>query len=75
MKALIIYVLLVCAGTVAAGLIGIVIEKNISPTVSLIVFLPLFFANFVGSWMATILVMDGTLKNWGGEHPPLPERV
>jgi hypothetical protein len=73
MKALIIYVLLVSVGAVVAGLIGWVIEKNISATASLIAFLLMFFANFGVCWMATILIMDGTLKNWAGEHPPLPK--
>jgi hypothetical protein len=32
-------------------------------TVSLIMFLVLFFANFIISWIAVILVVDGTLRD------------
>jgi hypothetical membrane protein len=62
MKALIIYVGLVIAGALLATLIGIYIERTISSTVSLVVFLTLFFANFATSWVAVIYIMDGTLK-------------
>jgi hypothetical protein len=63
MKALIIYVGFVITGAAAAALIGYYVEKQTSSAVSLIVFLALFFANFVVSWIATIFVMDGSLKN------------
>jgi hypothetical protein len=34
--------------------------------VSLLVFLAMFFANFAVSWLAVILVMDGSLRDaWG----------
>ncbi len=75
MKALIVYVLLVCAGDGVAALVGTVIEKNISSTFSLIFFLLMFFANFVICWLATILIMDGTLKKRNSELPPLPGRA
>ena len=75
MKALIIYVLLVLAGALLAGFIGSVIETNYSSTLGLIVFLTMFFANFAICWMLTVLIMDGTLKNWSGERPALPKRA
>jgi len=43
-------------------LLGIYLEKAISSTVSLVVFLSLFFANFVISWIIVIYIMDGTLR-------------
>ena len=51
---------------VVAGLIGYYVEINVSPAASLIVFLSLFFANFAVSWIAVILIMDGSLKDAQG---------
>jgi hypothetical protein len=62
MKALILYVGLVVVGAVLAALLGIHLEKAISSTVSLVVFLTCFFANFAISWIIVIYIMDGTLK-------------
>ncbi len=62
MKALILYVGLVVVGAVLAGLLGVYLEHAISSTVSLIVFLACFFANFAVSWVIVIYVMDGTLS-------------
>jgi hypothetical membrane protein len=61
-KALIIYVGLVIIGAVVATLIGLYLEYTFNSTVSLIVFLFLFFANFAVSWIAVIYIMDGTLR-------------
>jgi hypothetical protein len=61
MKALIIYVGLVAVGAVLAALFGVWLEYTFNPVVSLIVFLGLFFANFVAAWIAVIYIMDGTL--------------
>ena len=66
MKALILYVAFVVVGAVASTLIGLFIEREISTVVSLVVFLTLFFANFAVSWLAVVLVMDGSLKNLHG---------
>jgi hypothetical protein len=63
MKALIVYVLLVVTGALVAGFIGLWVERNFGPTMSLIVFLSMFFANFAVGWILTILVMDGTLRS------------
>jgi hypothetical protein len=62
MKALIVYTLLVVVGAIAAGFIGLWVERNFGAAISLIVFLSMFFANFAVSWIVTILVMDGTLR-------------
>jgi ABC-type polysaccharide transport system permease subunit len=61
-KALILYVGLVIVGAVLSTLLGIYLERAVNSTVSLIVFLACFFANFVVSWIIVIYMMDGTLK-------------
>lgn len=66
MKALIIYVVFVLLGTALSVAIGYYVEREISSAVSLIVFLTMFFSNFAVSWIATILVIDGNLKNAQG---------
>jgi hypothetical protein len=71
MKALILYSLFVAIGAVGSGVIGYFVEITYSPTLSLIVFLSLFFLNFVISWLAVILVIDGSLKNIKGEREQL----
>ena len=71
MKALILYVVFVVAGAVVAGLIGYYVEVTISPAASLIVFLALFFTNFAASWIAVILIMDGSLKDAQGRQAQL----
>jgi hypothetical protein len=68
MKALILYVVFVIIGAVIATGIGYWIEKEFSSTLSLIVFLALFFANFGVSWIALIFVMDGSLKDAQGRQ-------
>jgi fluoride ion exporter CrcB/FEX len=68
MKALILYVVFVAAGAIVAGLIGYYVEIEVSATASLIVFLALFFANFVASWIAVIFIMDGSLQDAQGRQ-------
>ena len=68
MKALILYVLFVVIGALISIGIGYSVEMEFSSTASLIVFLALFFANFVVSWIAVVLVMDGTLKDAQGRQ-------
>jgi hypothetical protein len=68
MKALILYVVFVIIGALISTGIGYFIEIEVSSTASLIVFLALFFANFAVSWIAVILVMDGTLKDAQGRQ-------
>ncbi len=68
MKALILYVVFVLIGALIATGIGYWIEKEFSSTLSLIVFLAMFFANFGLSWLAVVLVMDGSLKDIQGRQ-------
>ena len=68
MKALILYVAFVVGGAILAGIIGYYVETEVSATASLIVFLALFFANFVTSWIAVILIMDGSFKDAQGRQ-------
>jgi len=71
MKALILYVAFVMIGALIATGIGLLIEREVSSTVSLIVFLTLFFANFAVSWVIVILVMDGNLRDAQGRQAQL----
>jgi hypothetical protein len=68
MKALILYVVFVLIGALIATGIGYWIEKEFSSTLSLIVFLAMFFANFAISWLAVVMVMDGSLKDIQGRQ-------
>jgi hypothetical protein len=61
-KALVLYIALVVVGAVLSSLLGVYLEHAFNSTVSLIVFLALFFTNFAVSWIIVIYVMDGTLK-------------
>jgi hypothetical protein len=71
MKALILYVVFVIIGGLISVGIGYSVEKEVSSAASLIVFLALFFSNFVVSWLAVILIMDGSLKNAQGAQEQL----
>ena len=71
MKALILYVVFVALGGLISVGIGYYVENEVSSTASLIVFLALFFSNFVVSWLAVILAMDGSLKNAQGAQEQL----
>jgi hypothetical protein len=51
--------------------IGYYVEIEVSSAASLILFLALFFTNFAVSWIAVILVMDGTLKDAQGRQAEL----
>ncbi len=62
MKALILYVGLVAVGAALAALLGVWLEREFNPTVSLVAFLACFFANFVVSWVIVVYIMDGTLR-------------
>jgi hypothetical protein len=71
MKALILYVVFVVIGALIATGIGYYVEIEFSSAASLVVFLALFFTNFVASWIAVIFVMDGTLKDAQGRQHQL----
>ncbi len=66
MKALILYVVFVVIGACLAAGIGLYVERQFSSTASLLVFLSLFFLNFVVSWVCVVLAMDGSLRNMSG---------
>jgi hypothetical protein len=61
-----LYFAFVTIGGLLAVAIGYLVEPVMSMTASLIVFLALFFANFVVSWMAVVLVTNGPLKGVQG---------
>lgn len=63
MKALLLYVGLVIVGAAIATGLGLYLEQAVNSTVSLIVFLALFFGNFVVSWIIVVYIMDGTLRS------------
>jgi hypothetical protein len=71
MKALLLYVLFVVIGIAISISIGYYVEREVSSTASLIVFLFLFFSNFAVSWIAVILAMDGSLKDAQGRQAQL----
>ena len=76
MKALILYVTFVLTGVALSGLAGFVTERATSSVLGLIVFLTLFFTNFVIAWILTVLVMDGSLKDIQGRQEQLDaERI
>jgi Zn-dependent protease with chaperone function len=78
-KALILSVGLLIVGAVLSTVLGPYLEHAVNSTVSLIVYLAGFFANFVSwiivswiivSWIIVISIMDGALKaeasfSWG----------
>ena len=70
MRAL-LYVVFVTIGGLLSVAIGYLVEPQVSMTVSLIVFLALFFANFVVSWIAVVLVMNGSLNDVHGREAQL----
>jgi uncharacterized membrane protein len=67
MKGLALYAGFVIFSTVGAVVIGSAIESHSSPEVGTIVMLGLFFAGLIVSWVATVFVMDGSLKNFNAE--------
>ena len=68
MKALILYVVFVVIGALIASGIGLLIEREVSSTASLIAFLALFFTNFVVSWILVIFAIDGGLQDAQGRQ-------
>jgi hypothetical protein len=71
MKALILYVVFVGIGGAISAAIGYYVERHFGSAMSLLVFLTLFFANFAVSWLAVILVMDGSLRDLQGRQSQL----
>ena len=76
MKALILYGGFVIAWTAAGVLMDSYIERIVSPQIGTIVLLAMFFSGLVVSWIATVFVMDGSLKNFTAEREQLEaERI
>lgn len=76
MKALVLYVTFVVVGVALSVLTGLVVERQTSSALGLIVFLSMFFTNFAVAWILTVLVMDGSLKNiQGGQEQLDAERA
>ncbi len=71
MKGLALYAGFVILCTTGAVLIGRSVGAYTSPDISSIVMLVLFFAGLAVSWIATVLVMDGSLKNFKAEKEQL----
>jgi hypothetical protein len=68
MKGLLLYAGFVIASTGAAVVIGSYIAAYASPEIGTIVVLGLFFTGLVVSWIATVFVMDGSLRNFHAEQ-------
>jgi hypothetical protein len=71
MKALVLYAVFVVIGAVLSALVGYYVERNVSAATGLVVFLALFFSNFVVSWVLVILAIDRTLSNAFGRAEQL----
>ena len=67
MKGLALYAAFVILCTIGAVLIGRSVGTYTSADISSIVMLVLFFAGLIVSWIATVFVMDGSLKNFQAE--------
>lgn len=63
MKALLLYTVFVIIGAIASAVVGYYVEREVSEAAGLIVFLAMFFSNFVVSWILVILAIDRTLAN------------
>ena len=67
MKGLALYAIFVISCTVGAVLFAFLIEHYTSSDIGSLVLLELFFVGLVVSWIATVFVMDGSLKNFQAE--------
>jgi RsiW-degrading membrane proteinase PrsW (M82 family) len=66
----------VVAWTAAGVLIASYIDRVTSHQIGSIVLLAMFFSGLVVSWIATVFVMDGSLKNFFAEREQLEaERI
>ena len=68
MKGLLLYAGFVIISTVAAAVTGSYIAVYASPEIGTMVVLALFFTGLVVSWIATVFVMDGSLRNFYAEQ-------
>lgn len=58
MLGLILYCILVALGSIGSTAVGLVVEREFSSALSLVVFLTLFFLNFAVSWYFTVWIVD-----------------
>ena len=58
MSLLVVFILLVVAGDAVAIAIGSVVEEMVSSSASLLVFLVLFFSNFVIAWIVAVRLTE-----------------
>ena len=63
MKILVVYVVLVLIGAFISYEVGLLVERQVSSAVSLIVFLALFFLNFVVAWLIALRIVDRPSKS------------
>jgi RsiW-degrading membrane proteinase PrsW (M82 family) len=76
MKALILWAGFVIAWTALGVFISSFIERVASPQIGTVFLLAMFFSGLVVSWIATVLVMDGSLKNFTAEREQIEaERI
>jgi hypothetical protein len=76
MKALIVWAGFVIAWTALGVFISSLIERVTSPQISTVFLLAMFFSGLVVSWIATVFVMDGSLKNFTAEREQIEaERI
>ena len=72
MRALILWAGLVIAWTA----LGVLISSFLAPQIGTVLLLAMFFSGLVVSWIATVFVVDGSLKNFTAEREQLEaERI
>ena len=67
MRALILWAELVIAWTA----LGVLISSFLSHQIGTVLLLAMFFSGLVVSWIATVFIMDGSLKNFTAERDQL----
>jgi hypothetical protein len=76
MKGLALWVGFVITWTAVGVLICSYLDRAASPEIGSIFLLAMFFSGLVVSWIATVFVMDGSLKNFTAEREQLEaERI
>jgi hypothetical protein len=68
MRALLIYAGFVIVANVVNVAVASFVQGYISPEILTLLILGWFFTSLVVSWIATVFVMDGTLKNFYAEQ-------
>jgi hypothetical protein len=76
MKGLILWAGFVIAWTALGVLMSSFIGRVTAPQIGTIFLLAMFFSGLVVSWIATVFVMDGSLKNFTAEREQIEaERI